>query len=232
MKNCKSLLLMLCLSILSLSIGAQNRQLARPAKTPSGETIFRAVFFAEGALAKKIPQINGLQIGNFVKDPAQLRKVQKLRTAMIQYIRKSQPAFFGQFKKQMLSKNPAQVKRGLTYGSQMYKKALAAVSKVRPNTQLEGKIRGMMAQSGNKALTGSQIAAELRKPAMQRSIRSQSIKGDGGSQSGIVVDVHCVIAVCQVILYVMNPLDYLSTNQSRLYTEQITLNFTKIEFRY
>ncbi|MEF8939165.1 MAG: hypothetical protein V5A22_04910 [Salinivenus sp.] len=147
--------LMLCVMALSItacdSSGAgvkeQTPQQATT-KSYSGKTIFKGLFFAEGPVAKKFPEI--------WKNPSVTRQLsrltseqqveaEKLETKILNWIGEERPKFFGEFRQAIQSGDHLQIRKALDRSSTLMLSAIEDITGIDPK-----KVRANPAKSAQE----------------------------------------------------------------------------------
>lgn len=106
----------------------------------SGKAYFQAIFFAEGALAKKLPEIRDFNIRNFTNDSKTIQETLSFQQRVMNRIDQQHPSFFSTFKKAMASRNHKVISRQLAVGGQYLEEATLRITKVKRDAAAEAQI--------------------------------------------------------------------------------------------
>lgn len=135
--------LMFCVMALSImacdSSGISVREKTRQQPTTpsySGKTIFKGLFFAEGPIAKKFPEIwkNPSVTQQLSKMTAEQQvEAEELETKILNWIEVERPQFFDEFRQAIQSGEHLQIRKALDRSSSLTLKAIEDITGINPN---------------------------------------------------------------------------------------------------
>jgi hypothetical protein len=132
----KQSLLMIALSLLTGFLYAQR----------TGETLFRAVYFGEGAAATAIPELNGISIGSFTSNANDIQETHQIQDRIVSQINSMDANFFESFRQAITSKNHVLVRSKLDEGKAKINAASTRLGYTR-NAEFEAKLTAEVTKS-------------------------------------------------------------------------------------
>lgn len=106
----------------------------------SGKAYFQAIFFAEGELAKKLPEIRDFNVRNFTNDPKVIQEARNFHKRVVSSIDQKHPLFFTKFGKVMNSKNHKLISHQLALGGHYLEEATLSITNLKRDVQMEAKM--------------------------------------------------------------------------------------------
>ena len=114
-----------------------------PIKQPyDGETLFKGIFFAEGEVATKIPELADLISIKSAMSPAKKSQYLAAQTKIIEDLKKKDPEFFKRFQSSVTSGDQVEVRRAITDAGNKVRANIEETLSVKIDQSLIEKVRG------------------------------------------------------------------------------------------
>jgi SdpC family antimicrobial peptide len=159
-KKVSSLPFIALLAVLMVFVTVESKARALDVMSYSAEALFDGIFFAEGEVADRIPELKGLNAKNYASTAQEQQKIDDARTAIKAHVKESHPNFMNELKAAVDSRSHVAIDRVIVQGRSIMEEA-ANVMPYERNLQaeqefqqrLEGRIqKGMSAAELNSAI--------------------------------------------------------------------------------
>jgi SdpC family antimicrobial peptide len=195
-----ALLAVVCLVVMSMTTPATSIfPIAPPLEEDmdSGETLFRAIYFAEGPLADRIPEAKAFDIRLFVKDQDQLNGIFAFHNDIIADINQTHPNFFDQFAAAIASRNHYQIKTKIIEGNEIMVVSASKLTGTEVTQEQEDQFKAdLEARVDVNSASADEISEALRAAADQGPIII-----DQHTSTSVLLPV-CLFGMCHVYLYI------------------------------
>ena len=147
------------LAILMLFITTQTS--ARPVDRASysAEELFRGVFFAEGEVAAKIPQMKGLSATERANTDSRRQEIEAFYNAVVAEVKKSYPSYMGELKAAVDSRKHASISQKITEGTQILEAVIDNLGYER-DAEAEATLKAGLEKRINEGMSVSEAMAE------------------------------------------------------------------------
>lgn len=199
----------------------------------TGEELFRGIYFSEGEVGQRLPEIRDYNVSNFISDPEQLQRARSFQNAIVAEIKKSNPGFLDQFQADMTSGNLSLIEASLQNGSEVM---LTAVKRITDYAQAVQQVQGEVDRM--ESAIQSEAGNNPTKTELDQALKAylQGIFDDpNGGGTTELIGILYLIAVFAVAVYlaawfwtecrdsvVVNPSD------SDLYKERLVFSISKL----
>ncbi|MEO0468941.1 MAG: hypothetical protein AAF206_04915, partial [Bacteroidota bacterium] len=208
----------LMFSLLLISLGQTQAAPVSPSyelgeQAYSGEDYFRAVMFARGTLAQKIPQLRNVSLDGVLNSRQQKARMIAMENRIIKEIRLQKgPRYFETFKKVMTSGNRPRIKATLDQAIALVRSVVAKLTGYRDGQAFQQKMAGMIKRKMAGRPLSQAVMSDIQKDPAIRKAMSNHARGlnlkspDGvGGTADAVVDVEVAIyavAVAGIFVFV------------------------------
>lgn len=204
------------LAILMLFITTQTS--ARPVDrvSYSAEALFRGIFFAEGEVAAKIPQMKGLSATEKANTDSRRQEIEAFYDAVIAEVQKSYPSYMGELKAAVDSRKHASISQKITEGMQILESTIDNLGYER-DAEAEAALKAGLEKRINEGMSVSEAMAE-----------AEAELSDVSSEFGNCIVVCYILPIGWILWYIwFLPMSKFSV-QNQLFQEEVVSALVKL----
>lgn len=228
-KRVSKLYIILPLVALITFLGYESK--ANPVKLNySADEIFKGLFFAEGPVAAQIPELEGVNISNFIKDDAKLQNALDYQQRIFEEVKRSNQDAIDGLSNAINSGNLLKIEQAIGHASQAMLEAVNTLSNSEQRAAIEEEIQTMEADL-NKTLGPNPSEEDLNQAVSKYMAGLFSSDGYTDIQALILyLVVFFAIAVyAAVYAWTQGPRSMVAGNTNDMYKESIVMSVSKLK---
>lgn len=191
-KRVSNLSFMAFLAMLMTFVTFESKARTIEVMSYSGEALFEGIFFAEGEVAERIPELNGLSAKNFVSTDKERQEIDAFRASVVEYVNANHPDYMDELRAAVATRSHIKIDRAITKGKSYVEAAINASSYDR-DEKAENTVLSNLEERVNGEMSTEEIKAEIK---AEVGTMSKAL----GAQACIAVVIALVLALIKLLV--------------------------------